>query len=281
VTCSECFLAADSSIEAEVYVNKAGHELSDVISDADSTSASSKKNFNVKLRYMSTLARVLDSNRKFEAACEKYYELSNVTGGGVVASDLIQLLGCAVTTVILSKQSRNRSSLIALIAADPRLSQLDSIAEYKCHATLIRRMARNEIVSGKDVAGFEEGLKVHQRVKGEGGVSIVTNAVLGHNMNAVTRIYASIRFRDLGLILETSETKAQVLAAKMIQQGVLKGTIDQVDGVLMFDQGSDEGKDWEAGVRSFCDGLNEVADEVAELKKAGGKGEGGGDEMVQ
>ena len=69
---------------------------------------------------------------------------------------------------------------------------------------------------------------------------------------------------DLAHLLETTESKAQVIAAKMITTKVISASVDQVKGVLRFaEAGGGLGElraDWEAGVRGFCEGLNEAAD---------------------
>jgi COP9 signalosome complex subunit 4 len=104
-------------------------------------------------------------------------------------------------------------------------------------------------------------------------MTIVERAVLEHNMCAVARIYASIRFSDLAHLLETTESKAQVIAAKMITTKVISASVDQVKGVRRFaEAGGGLGElraDWEAGVRGFCEGLHEAADGARAAMEAG------------
>ena len=99
--------------------------------------------------------------------------------------------------------------------------------------------------------------------------------VLEHNLCAVGRIYASIRFADLAALLETDATKAQVIAAQMCNGGVIRATIDQVGGVLYFTAGlagkEEREKDWDGAVRVFCDGLNDCADRASAAVEAGGE----------
>jgi len=128
------------------------------------------------------------------------------------------------------------------------------------------RWAYGVVVDGPFVHTYAWLTHVFVRVKTASGMTIVSRAVLEHNVGAVARIYASIRFEDLAKLLETDGTSAQGIAAKMCNSGVISATIDQVDGVLYFTEAVD-GKselknDWNAAVRGFCVNMNECADKA-------------------
>lgn len=61
----ECSLEDDESVDAEVFVNRAGPFMIDITDRF------------IQLRYRATAARVLDANRKFLDASLRYYDLSN------------------------------------------------------------------------------------------------------------------------------------------------------------------------------------------------------------
>lgn len=71
VKCAEAYLADDSAIDAEVFVNKARTPMETITE------------WTLQLRYKVVLARILDANRKFTEAAKQYYELSTMTHADV------------------------------------------------------------------------------------------------------------------------------------------------------------------------------------------------------
>ena len=53
-------------------------------------------------------------------------------------------------------------------------------------------------------------------------------------MVAVGRIYRNIRFEELGALLEITPAQAEKVAARMIKEGRLSASINQVEGLLDF-----------------------------------------------
>jgi len=74
----EAFLEDDSSVDAEIFVNKA----SPLINAVDDNG--------LQLRYKVAYARVMDANRKFLDAAARYYELSNITTSNVIEAYMCQ-----------------------------------------------------------------------------------------------------------------------------------------------------------------------------------------------
>ena len=60
----EAFLQDEETIEAEIFVNKAGNFINEI------------NDYTLLLRFKSTFAQILDFNRKFIDAAYRYYELS-------------------------------------------------------------------------------------------------------------------------------------------------------------------------------------------------------------
>ena len=81
----------------------------------------------------------------------------------------------------------------------------------------------------------------HQVAITKDGFTIFDQAVMEHNMSAVAKIYDNISFSELCkiLFLTNSENsldphKVQKIAASLITEGRLKGSIDQAEGRLYF-----------------------------------------------
>lgn len=127
-------------------------------------------------------------------------------------------------------------------------------------------MFLDHILRSAEVKEFEGTLKPHQLAKiaissndrlassghddaNEGSIgtrtgpsTVLDRAVMEHNLLASSKIYNNITFRGLGALLDLTPGAAETMARKMIEQGRLKGSIDQVDKLIWF-QGSREEDD--------------------------------------
>ena len=243
----------DETVEADAAVTKAGGVVEN-ITDPEQHMA-------LILRYKSTYARVLDSNRKFSQAVSRYHDLSQSATGMIDADDLLQMLGRAATCAILSSGPQ-RQRVLRLVYKDPRLSQLDSISEFEQHSTILKKMYKNQVLKKEELVNFEASLAPHQKAVMGDGLTIMERAVLEHNMVAVSKLYSSIYFSELGRILGVDATKAEKIAAKMIVSDVFGGTIDQVEGLLNFVTDETDQEKWDRSIISFCGQLNMIAEEI-------------------
>jgi len=216
------------------------------------------------LRYKSTYARVLDCNRKFSQAASRYHDLSQSATDTIDADDLLQMLGRAATCAILSSGPQ-RQRVLGLVYKDPRLSQLDSITEFQGHSTILKKMYTHQVLKKEELVKFEASLAEHQKALMGDGLTIMERAVLEHNMLAVSKLYSSIYFSELGRILGVGAFKAEKIAANMIMSEVFGGTIDQVEGLLSFETGQTETEKWDKSIISFCGELNMIAEEIKSL----------------
>ena len=88
----------------------------------------------------------------------------------------------------------------------------------------------------------------HTISKRTGPSTVLDRAVMEHNVLACSRIYNNITFRGLGTLLDLTPAAAETMARKMIEQGRLKGTIDQVERLIWFDvRGEDDDAQGKAG----------------------------------
>jgi COP9 signalosome complex subunit 4 len=150
---------------------------------------------------------------------------------------------------------------------DERLSQLDSIPEFQSHSSVLTKMYLNRIVQKRELEQFESSLAPHQRAVMADGLTIVERGVLEHNMVAVGQLYSSIYFAQLGELLGVVDAvKAERVAAKMMSDGSLSGSIDEVEGILHFASPRERRGStllrWDETITSFCVQLNKVTDAV-------------------
>ncbi|CAM9827731.1 unnamed protein product, partial [Chrysoparadoxa australica] len=240
VKIAEAYLEDGESDAAETFVNKASAVMREVDDRV------------LQLRYRTTSAQVLDSNRKFLDAAMRFSELSQTTQADIDAGDLLVLLGKAVTCAILSKAGPQRNRVLGTLMKDERLDDMEQIPELATHAQVLKKMYREQILRQNDLEAFEATLMTHQKATMGDGLTILERAVVEHNMVAAARVYENVRFEELGNLLETPPKKAVKVAARMISEGRLHGTINQVDGLLSFLGANDELQNWDERITSIC-----------------------------
>ncbi|KAG7352664.1 PCI domain containing protein [Nitzschia inconspicua] len=251
VKISECFLEEDEIAESDAAVTKAGTVV-EGISDPDQYQG-------LILRYKSTYARVLDANRKFLQAASRYHDLSQSSGDLIQADDLMGMLGRAVTCAILAPSGAQRQRVLAHLFKDPRLRDLDNIPQFETHATILTKMFKNQIIGKNELVKFEASLQEHQKAVMGDGLTIMERGVVEHNMQAVSAIYESIYISELAIKLGVSCEKAERIAASMITDGSLLGSIDQVSGLVEFSSSYNPEASWNTAIGSFCLKLNQIA----------------------
>lgn len=251
VKIAECFLEEDEIAESDTAVTKAGTVV-ESITDPEHHQG-------LILRYKSTYARILDSNRKFLQAASRYHDLSQSSGDLIQAEDLIGMLGRAVTCAILAPSGAQRQRVLAHLFKDPRLGELENIPQFDTHSTILTKMYKNQIIGKEELVKFEASLQEHQKAVMGDGLTIMERGVVEHNMQAISAIYQSIYIGEMAMKLGVSNEKAEKIAASMITEGSLLGSIDQVSGLVEFSTDDNPETSWNKAIGSFCMELNEIA----------------------
>ena len=145
------------------------------------------------------------------------------------------------------------------------MSQLEAINEFETQSIILTKMYKHQILQPEELKKFESSLQPHQKAVMGDGLTIMERGVVEHNMIAVSKIYDSIYFSELAVVLGVSPEKAERIAARMIMDGSLAGSIDQVDGLLEFDTEDSDQVVWDKAVSSFCEDLNKVTDAIKAL----------------
>jgi len=60
------------------------------------------------------------------------------------------------------------------------------------------------------------------------GSTILERAVVQHNLLSASKVYNNITFDELGKLLHIDADKAEMVAAQMITEGRMSGSVDQV-----------------------------------------------------
>jgi COP9 signalosome complex subunit 4 len=109
VKIAECFLEEDEIVESDAAVTKAGSVVESIVNP--------EQHMALILRYKSTYARVLDSNRKFLQAASRYHDLSQSSGDLIRAEDLLVMLGRAATCAILAPSGPQRQRVLGHVSS--------------------------------------------------------------------------------------------------------------------------------------------------------------------
>jgi len=190
-------------------------------------------------------------------AASKYHELSWVAE--IDEEERLQMLSAAVTCAVLAPAGPNRSRVLASLCRDERTAELPTF-------NILQKMFLDRILRSAEIKDFEGTLKPHQLAKvalssndrlasavqaddeandpstskRTGPSTVLDRAVMEHNLLASSKIYNNITFHGLGALLDLTPGAAENMARKMIEQGRLKGFIDQVDKIIWFEGGKEE-----------------------------------------
>ncbi|XXQ33645.1 COP9 signalosome complex subunit 4 [Plasmodiophora brassicae] len=246
---AELFLAAEDGVSASRYVARA-HRLITLATRQE-----------LVVRHKSAYARVLDYERKFMEASLRYLSLAQTDAPELVSeSDQVEALQHAITCAILAAAGPSRSRVLALLYSDSRVRGLPNFS-------LLEAMFQDRIIDAAQQNAFKALLKPHQNADLSGGSTVLKRAILEHNMLATSKLYHNIRLVDLSERLNISSSEAEQIACRMIEEGRMRGQIDQIDGIITFDSGNASPLlSWDNQIMSFCSSLNDAADRVADLQ---------------
>lgn len=142
-------------------------------------------------------------------------------------------------------------------------------------------MFLDRLLTPEEVKAFSEKLAPHQLAVTADGSTVLDKAVIEHNLVAASKLYENITIDSLGAILGlkgndemTAGEKAEAYAARMVEQGRLKASIDQIAGVIYFDSGisgvgstGSAGRNlrlWDAGVQGLAEDVERVAASISD-----------------
>ncbi|GAQ90122.1 hypothetical protein KFL_006030050 [Klebsormidium nitens] len=242
------YLQDDDAVNAETFIKKASFLVNSCKEEA------------LELQYKVCYARILDAKRKFQEAALRYYELSqwektNTVANRVDEGDLQQALTAAVTCTILAGAGPQRSRMLATLYKDERCAALPVYP-------ILQKVYLERILRQAEVAAFAQDLKPHQQALTADGSTVLARAVIEHNLLSASKLYTNITFLELGALLGIAPDKAERIAARMVAQDRMKGSIDQVEGIIQFETETEEIKQWDHQIAAVCFAVNGILDNM-------------------
>ncbi|KAK3030544.1 hypothetical protein RJ639_039574 [Escallonia herrerae] len=234
VQIARLYLEDDDAVNAEAFINKASFLVSNSQHEV------------LNLQYKVCYARILDLKRKFLEAALRYYDISQIQkrqiGDEVIDEDALeQALAAAVTCTILAAAGPQRSRVLATL--------------YKVYLERILRKP--------EIDAFSEELKGHQKALLPDNFTVLDRAMIEHNLLSASKLYTNISFDELGTLLGIAPNKAEKIASRMIYEDRMRGSIDQVEAVIHFEDDSEELQQWDQQIVGLCQALNDVLDNMA------------------
>lgn len=224
----QLYLEEEDSVNAEAYINRASqlvHTTKDRI---------------LQIKYKACYGRILDFKRKFLEASPKYLELSYLVGEDESGVVLAQAVICA----ILAPAGPQRSRVLATLYKDERSAKLSIYP-------MLEKMYLDKLIRRDLVESFAKELKPHQLALLGGGTTVLDRAVIEHNLVAASKLYNNITFEELGSLLAIGPTQAEKFASRMIGEGRMQGSIDQIDKLIYFQQ-RQAVETWDSRIQAAC-----------------------------
>lgn len=249
------YLEEDDTTNAETFLNRIKN-MPSKIEDPE-----------LKLHFQLSQARILDARRRFLEASQEYLNVSLATG--VDEGDRLQALSAAIICAVLAPAGPQRSRTLSRLYKDDRSTSLDVFG-------ILEKIFTDRLLTAEEVEAFAAKLVPHQLAQMAEGSTVLDRAVIEHNLLAASKLYENIHVESLGAILGLKDSedlsageKAETYAARMLEQERLKGSIDQIDGVIYFDSGvpgvgpgNSTGRSlrlWDAGVQGMAEEVERVA----------------------
>ncbi|KAL4916653.1 hypothetical protein BDW62DRAFT_185661 [Aspergillus aurantiobrunneus] len=248
------YLEEDDTTSAEAFLNRIKN-LPSKIEDHE-----------LKLHFRLSQARIQDARRRFLDASQEYFGVS--LAAGVDESDRLQALAAAIRCAVLAPAGPQRSRTLSTLYKDDRATSVEEFG-------ILEKMFLDRLLNPEEVAAFSQRLAPHQLAQTADGTTVLDKAVVEHNLVAASKLYENIKTDALGAILGlkasgdlTAGEKAEAYAARMVEQGRLSGSIDQIDGIIYFESSTSTTgrhiRQWDAGVQGLSEGVERVATNIAE-----------------
>ncbi|KAI4201168.1 MAG: hypothetical protein LQ346_002222 [Caloplaca aetnensis] len=265
------YLEEDDTTSAESYLNRAKnlrHQVS---------------NPELILGFQLSEARILDARRKFLEASQAYhsFSFSNVLD----EEERTRALSSAIVCAVLAGAGPQRSRALGKLYKDDRAPQVPEFG-------ILENMFLDRLLSPEEVTKFSEKLSSHQLAQTSDGSTVLAKAVVEHNLLSVSRLYDNIGLDELANLLGLDADKAEGYAARMLEQGRIAGSIDQIDRVILFgdivgstERGGSEQRrtvgakrlrKWDARVQGVAEELERIAsmiqlhNPVSKFRRLGG-----------
>ena len=244
------YLEEDDTSKAEAYLNRAKSLLYKV------------QDRELRLKFQLSQARIFDSHCKFQEASQMYYLVSS--SNLLDEDDRLYSLSRAIVCGVLAPAGPQRSKNLAKLFKDEKSAQLDEFS-------ILEKVFLDRLISPPEVTKFANKLAPHQLARTADGSTVLSKAIIEHNLLAASRLYSNVRIDELSTLIGLEASKVEEYSARMLEQGRLDGLIDQIDGIIIFEHGHQDERmvntnmgysilrKWDANILSLTEGVESVS----------------------
>lgn len=240
---------------AQLHLENDDHVLAEQSLNRAAALLSKNTEPQLRLNYKVSFARIQDFKRKFIEASLRYHELSQ--SKMLKEADQLHSLQLSIICAILGAAGPQRHRLLSTLYKDERARELLSVFP------ILEKMYMERILRAPEVKQFQQLLKPHQMAILADGSTVLQRAVTEHNLLAASKIYNNITFEELGRLLEISPEQAEKVASRMMMEGRMGGSIDQILSLIQFETASDSLVTWDAHIQSTCSAVNKIIEYIS------------------
>ncbi|KAF9934459.1 COP9 signalosome complex subunit 4 [Linnemannia zychae] len=208
-------LEDDEAGMADTYLNRAAVLMRDT------------NNISLQLTFKLSQARIADFKNNFLKASSQYHEISYIQE--IDIDERLQTLSAAVVCAVLAPAGPQRSRMLATLYKDDRSQRLP-------HFSILEKMYLDRVLRSNEVQEFATTLRPHQLALLADNTTVLDRAVIEHNLLSASKIYNNISFEELGALLGVKPEQAEARASKMMMEGRMSGSIDQIERLIFFDR---------------------------------------------
>ncbi|XP_049849025.1 COP9 signalosome complex subunit 4-like [Schistocerca gregaria] len=199
------------------------------------------------------IARNHEVKQRFSEAATHYHKLAGML---TEESDRENALENAIICAIMARAGPSRSRQLGVLYKDERSVGLKLYP-------ILQKMFTDRILRKQEVDNFVALLKMKPNFAKNmtNTMPALDKAIREHNLLSASKIYLSISFDELALLLDVSAEQAEKLAATMIGEDRLQGNIDQIERTINFEN-FDVSKLWGVRIELTCLCANKILEMI-------------------
>jgi COP9 signalosome complex subunit 4 len=128
---------------------------------------------------------------------------------------------------------------------------------------ILQKVFLERILRKPEIEAFAEELRPHQKALLPDKSTVLDRAMIEHNLLSASKLYTNISFDELGALLGIDPRKAEKIASRMIYEDRMRGSIDQVEAVIHFEDDTEELQQWDQQIAGLCQALNDILDSMS------------------
>jgi COP9 signalosome complex subunit 4 len=142
----------------------------------------------------------------------------------------LSIRNCAVQCAVLAGAGPRRSRSLATLYKDERTHHLASFP-------ILEKTYLERVIRPNEVSEFAASLRPHHLAKLADNTTVFDRAIIEHNLLSASKIYNNIILDELAVLLNVSAEHAEQVAARMISENRMIGSIDQLERLISFESG--------------------------------------------